>query len=44
MKLTTKGRYAVMALADIAQFDATGPGSLNRPNSTDEPRAGMIEL
>ena len=28
MKLTTKGRYAVMALADIAQFDATGPVSL----------------
>ena len=28
MKLTTKGRYAVMALADIAKFDATGPVSL----------------
>ena len=28
MKLTTKGRYAVMALADIAKFDALGPVSL----------------
>ena len=28
MKLTTKGRYAVMALADIAKFDAIGPVSL----------------
>tara|TARA_A100001011_G_scaffold350228_1_gene389365 strand:+ start:151 stop:561 length:411 start_codon:yes stop_codon:yes gene_type:complete len=28
MKLTTKGRYAVMALADIAKFDVTGPISL----------------
>ena len=28
MKLTTKGRYAVMALADLAQFDNTGPVSL----------------
>ena len=28
MKLTTKGRYAVMALADIAKFDAVGPVSL----------------
>ncbi len=28
MKLTTKGRYAVMALADLARFDPTGPVSL----------------
>ena len=28
MKLTTKGRYAVMALADIAKFDGIGPVSL----------------
>ena len=28
MKLTTKGRYAVMALADLAKFDPTGPVSL----------------
>ena len=28
MKLTTKGRYAVMALADMAKFDAVGPVSL----------------
>ena len=28
MKLTTKGRYAVMALADIAKFDNEGPVSL----------------
>ena len=28
MKLTSKGRYAVMALADIAKFDALGPVSL----------------
>ena len=28
MKLTTKGRYAVMALADIAKFDNGGPVSL----------------
>ena len=28
MKLTSKGRYAVMALADIAKFDAIGPVSL----------------
>ena len=28
MKLTTKGRYAVMALADIAKFNAIGPVSL----------------
>ena len=28
MKLTTKGRYAVMALADIAKFDKTNPVSL----------------
>ena len=28
MKLTSKGRYAVMALADIAKFDATSPVSL----------------
>ena len=25
MKLTTKGRYAVMALADLANFNKTGP-------------------
>ena len=28
MKLTTKGRYAVMALADIAKFDKNSPVSL----------------
>ena len=28
MKLTTKGRYAVMALADLARFNLTGPVSL----------------
>ena len=28
MKLTTKGRYAVMALADLAKFDPAGPVSL----------------
>ncbi len=28
MKLTTKGRYAVMALADLAKFDPKGPVSL----------------
>ena len=28
MKLTTKGRYAVMALADLAQFDNERPVSL----------------
>ena len=28
MKLTTKGRYAVMALADLAKFDNLGPVSL----------------
>ena len=28
MKLTTKGRYAVMALADIAKFDNNSPVSL----------------
>ena len=28
MKLTTKGRYAVMALADIAKFDNNNPVSL----------------
>ena len=28
MKLTTKGRYAVMALADIAKFDQNHPISL----------------
>ena len=28
MKLTTKGRYAVMALADLAKFDNNGPVSL----------------
>ena len=28
MKLTTKGRYAVMALADIAKFDLSEPVSL----------------
>jgi Rrf2 family iron-sulfur cluster assembly transcriptional regulator len=28
MKLTTKGRYAVMALADLARFDSVGPVSL----------------
>ena len=28
MKLNTKGRYAVMALADLANFDPSGPVSL----------------
>ena len=28
MKLTTKGRYAVMALADMAQFPISSPVSL----------------
>ena len=28
MKLTSKGRYAVMALADIAKFDTASPVSL----------------
>ena len=28
MKLTNKGRYAVMALADLAKFDKNGPVSL----------------
>ena len=28
MKLTSKGRYAVMALADLAKFDNGGPVSL----------------
>ena len=28
MKLTSKGRYAVMALADMAQFDNKAPVSL----------------
>ena len=28
MKLTSKGRYAVMALADLANFDPKGPVSL----------------
>ena len=28
MKLTSKGRYAVMALADLAKFDAASPVSL----------------
>jgi len=28
MKLTSKGRYAVMALADLARFDSIGPISL----------------
>ena len=28
MKLTTKGRYAVMALADLARFNLDGPVSL----------------
>ena len=28
MKLSTKGRYAVMALADLAKFDNTLPISL----------------
>ena len=28
MKLTTKGRYAVMALADLAKFDPSEPVSL----------------
>ena len=27
MKLTSKGRYAVMALADLAKFDAASPVS-----------------
>mgnify|MGYP002640926395 CR=1 FL=1 len=28
MKLTSKGRYAVMALADLAKFNSTNPVSL----------------
>ena len=32
MKLSSKGRYAVMALADIAKFDPNEPVSL-RDNS-----------
>ena len=28
MKLSSKGRYAVMALADLAKFDPTEPISL----------------
>ena len=28
MKLTSKGRYAVMALADLAKFDSLNPVSL----------------
>ena len=28
MKLSTKGRYAVMALADLAKFDNNAPVSL----------------
>ena len=28
MKLTSKGRYAVMALADLAKFDRLNPVSL----------------
>ena len=28
MKLSTKGRYAVMALTDLAIYDLTGPVSL----------------
>ena len=28
MKLTSKGRYAVMALADLAKFDSINPVSL----------------
>ena len=28
MKLTTKGRYAVMAMADLASFNGKGPTSL----------------
>ena len=28
MKLTSKGRYAVMALADLARFDNVNPVSL----------------
>ena len=28
MKLTTKGRYAVMAMADLALFKDNGPTSL----------------
>ena len=28
MKLTTKGRYAVMALTDLAIYDLNGPVSL----------------
>ena len=28
MKLNTKGRYAVMALADLSKFDPKGPVSL----------------
>ena len=30
MKLTSKGRYAVMALADLAKFNSINPVSLKR--------------
>ena len=30
MKLTSKGRYAVMALVDLARFDSINPVSLER--------------
>ena len=30
MKLTTKGRYAVMAMADLALFKDKGPINLDR--------------
>ena len=35
MKLTSKGRYAVMALADLAKFNSTNPVSLRQGISLD---------
>ena len=34
MKLTTKGRYAVMAMADLALFRDKGPVSLTEDTSS----------
>ena len=33
MKLSSKGRYAVMALADLAKFNLNEPVSFNHNNS-----------
>ena len=35
MKLTSKGRYAVMALVDLARFDNINPVSLRQGISLD---------